>query len=159
MRDTGKLMPLMDYDWIWLVLGIVAVVIVAGTVFTIFWATRRKPVKKISTLPMLQPHEVDVEALRVKYLAMVDEVARDFGERKVKSSEAHQKLSLIARFFVFEASGFRAQILTLADLKKAKRENLTSLIEVYYPPEFDGLEKGSVSAAADLARKLIGEWR
>ena len=98
-----------------------------------------------------------MDALRAKYLAMVDEAERLFKERKNKASVAHQQLSLIVRLFYYEALGFHADILTLTDLKKSRHEHLTQVIEEYYPGEFDGLESGSVAQAAEKARELIKE--
>jgi hypothetical protein len=149
----------MDYNLIWLILGLSGIFIVSATITLIFWFTRHKPIKTIKTLPVLTPQPVDLSALKTKYFSLIDELLVSYNTRTIKSSTAHQRLSLLARFFVFEASGFRAHILTLSDLQKARREHLTQLITLYYPPEFDGLEQGSVQHAADLAKKLIGEWQ
>ena len=159
MQGADNLTPLMDYDPIWLILGLSVIALFIATIALILWRTRHKPIKTIATLPLLGPRQIDLAALRTKYLRLIDELMTAFNNHSIKNSTVHQRLSLLARFFVFEASGFRAHILTLSDLRKAKRENLTQLIELYYPPEFDGLEQGSVNSAADLARKLIGEWQ
>ena len=116
---------------------------------------RKKEIRTIASLKPQPPKVVDIEALKAKYLAMVDEVERQFMGHKTKASTAHQQLSIIARLFFYEALGFRADILTLSDLKKTRHENLTRVIEKYYPDEFDGLEKGSVSNSAEMARNLI----
>ena len=45
--------------------------------------------------------------------------------------------------------------MTLSDLKRSKKVNLTQVINIYYPDEFNQLEKGPVAQSAELARKLI----
>lgn len=160
MRDVSELMygPFY-YSFIWLIVGILFLGLAIAIVALIFYATRKKEIKTIANLKPQAPKVVDIEALKAKYLAMVDEAERQFNNHKTKASTAHQQLSLIARLFYYEALGFHADILTLADLKKSRHERLTQTIEKYYPDEFDGLEKGSVSNSAEMARNLIREQK
>jgi hypothetical protein len=147
------------YSFIWLIVGILFLGLAVAIVALIFYATRKKEIKTIANLKPQAPKVIDIEALKAKYLAMVDEAERQFNNHKTKASKAHQQLSLIARLFYYEALGFHADILTLADLKKSRHERLTQTIEKYYPDEFDGLEKGSVSNSAEMARNLIREQK
>ncbi|MBO4855113.1 hypothetical protein J5500_01745 [Candidatus Saccharibacteria bacterium] len=158
MQDVSKLMngPFY-YSFIWLIIGLLFLAIAIGIIAVIFYITRRKEIKSLANLKPQAPKVIDIEALKAKYLAMVDEAERLFKERKTKASVAHQQLSLIVRLFYYEALGFHADILTLTDLKKSRHEHLTQVIEEYYPDEFDGLEKGSVAQSAEKARELIKE--
>ena len=160
MRDISELMygPFY-YGFIWLLIGLVFLGLAISIVVFIFYLTRKKEIKTIANLKPQAPKVIDIEALKAKYLAMVDEAEKQFNARKTKASTAHQQLSLIARLFYYEALGFHADILTLADLKKSRHERLTQTIEKYYPDEFDGLEKGSVSNSAEMARNLIKEQK
>ena len=160
MRDISELMygPFY-YGFIWLLIGLVFLGLAISIVVFIFYLTRKKEIKTIANLKPQAPKVIDIEALKAKYLAMVDEAEKQFNARKTKASTAHQQLSLIARLFYYEALGFHADILTLADLKKSRHERLTQTIEKYYPDEFDGLEKGSVSNSAEMARSLIKEQK
>lgn len=160
MRDISELMygPFY-YGFIWLLIGLVFLGLAILIVVFIFYLTRKKEIKTIANLKPQAPKVIDIEALKAKYLAMVDEAEKQFNARKTKASTAHQQLSLIARLFYYEALGFHADILTLADLKKSRHERLTQTIEKYYPDEFDGLEKGSVSNSAEMARNLIKEQK
>ena len=143
------------YSPVWLLVGLL---FLAGAVFIvvmIYYVTRKKEIKTLKNIPLKPPKVVDLNALKAKYLAMIDEVEKNFKARKVKASVAHQQLSLIVRLFYYEALGFHADVLTLSDLKKSHYTLLADTIEIYYPNEFDIIQRGSVNEAVDLARKLV----
>jgi GTPase Era involved in 16S rRNA processing len=123
--------------------------------FLIFFFTRKKEIKTIAHLPATEPVIVDINAIRSKYLAIINDIVARFEAKKIKASEAHQELSLAVRRFYAEAYKFKAEFLTLSDLKKTNKKPLTETIEKYYPDEFDLLEKGSVADSAEIARRLI----
>ena len=145
------------YSFVWLLIGLLFVAVIVAIIVAICYVTRKKEIKTLKNLKPQAPKVIDLAALKAKYLAMVDEVEQQFKARKTKASVAHQQLSLIVRLFYYEALGFHADVLTLTDLKKTRHKNLTAVIEKYYPDEFDGLEKGSVSQSAEMARQLIKE--
>ena len=145
------------YSFVWLLIGLLFLAVIVAVIVAICYITRKKEIKTLKNLKPQAPKVIDLAALKAKYLAMVDEVEQQFKARKTKASVAHQQLSLIVRLFYYEALGFHADVLTLTDLKKTRHKNLTAVIEKYYPDEFDGLEKGSVSQSAEMARQLIKE--
>ena len=140
---------------IWVVLALLSVFLIVIIYVLIFFVTRKKQIKTLAHLSVSEPVVVDLQAIRAKYLAMVDEVVAQFDSGKLKASETHQQLSLIVRRFFTEAYKFRAEFLTLSDLKKTNKKALAAAIEKYYPSEFDLLENGSVSNSAEIARQLI----
>ena len=158
MQDVNELMngPFY-YSIVWLVFGLLFLGSAIAVIVIIFYLTRKKEIKSLANLKPQEPKIIDMDALRAKYLAMIEEVVRLFKNHQTKASVAHQQLSLIVRLFYYEALGFHADILTLNDLKKSRHEHLTQVIEDYYPDEFDGLEQGSVAQSAEKARELIKE--
>ena len=156
MQDVSELMngPFY-YSFVWLVIGLLFMAGAIAVIVAIFYVTRKKEVKTLANLKAQKPKVIDVDALKQKYLAMIDEVERQFSGHKTKASVAHQQLSLIVRLFYYEALGFHADILTLTDLKKSKHLELAQVIEKYYPDEFDGLEIGAVAQSANIARELV----
>lgn len=145
------------YSPVWAIIGAAFLLAAGAVLFLIYFTTRKKEIKTLKNIPIKPPKVVDMNALKAKYLSMINEVEQSFRARKVKSSVAHQQLSLIVRLFYYEALGFHADVLTLNDLKKSNYKTLTQTIEVYYPNEFDAIQRGSVSDAAKLARKLVEE--
>ncbi len=144
-----------SYNILWTLLGAVCLLLVIIILLAIFLATRKKKIKTIAHLAPKKPVIIDINAIREKYLLEVVRIESEFDARKIKASKAHQELSLVVRKFYTEAYRFRAEFLTLTDLKKSSKKALTATIEKYYPEEFNLLEKGSVADAAESARKLI----
>ena len=144
-----------SYNVIWSIIAIAIVLLIGLGIFLIFFFTRKKEIKTIAHLETSEPVVIDLASIRSKYLAMVDQTVQKFNAKQIKASEAHQELSLIIRRFFAEAYKFRAEFLTLRDLKKTNKKALTAAIERYYPDEFNLLEKGSVADSAETARQLI----
>ena len=145
----------MYYSILWTFVGILFVGVTSFVVFMIFYLTRKKPIKTIANLKPAKPVTKDINAIRQKYLQMVDEVEQRFGMRKIRAARAHQELSLVVRLFYAEVCGFHAEMLTLSDLKRSKNVKLANLIEKYYPDEFSGLDHNSVLQSGRNARELI----
>ena len=143
------------YSFIWLFIGFIFVLAVGLIIFFILFSTRKKETKTISHLKPEQPKMIDIKSLREKYLKMISETERKFFAHEIKASVAHQELSFIVRSFYAEASGFHAEVLTLRDLKRSQKQYLAKVIEIYYPDEFNKLEKGAVARSAELAKLLI----
>lgn len=158
MHVVAKLFPPMDYNIAWFIAGLALCVVLGLYIAAIFFFTRHKDIKTLKDLPVKVIVPVDLSALKAKYLGLINEVEKAFSARKIKSSVAHQQLSMLVRYFAFEASGFRAHLMTLSDIQKADRQHLTETIKSYYPPEFDGLNLGSVADAANAARKVVQTW-
>ncbi len=145
------------YSPIWLIFGLLAIAVAAGIIGIIIFVTRKKEIKTISTLKANEPRIINMNVLRDKYLKMINESENRYKRNQMKASQCHQQISLIVRLFFYEAAGFRADIMTLSDLKKSNQKKLAELIESFYPDEFDTLEKGSVADAAERARKIVRE--
>ena len=156
MSDISNLMygPLY-YDVSWVLLGLLLLAIAVAIIAMIFYFTRKKEVKTLKSLKVTQAKPLDMEALKKKYIGLIDQSERDFQNHRIKASVAHQHFSIIVRLFYAEGMGFHADILTLTDLKKTNYTMLTDTIEGLYPDEFDTLEKGSVATAAENARRLV----
>lgn len=146
-----------DYSPIWTVIGIILLLAAAGMIFAVFYTTRKKEVKTVSTLKVYQPKIVNMNVLRDKYIKLINEAEERFKRRQIKASQCHQQISLLVRLFFYEGMGFHADIMTLSDLRKSNYKDLEKLIGDLYPNEFDTLESGSVADAAEKARKIVRE--
>lgn len=143
------------YNFLWLVASLLLLGGLAAVLAYIFYTTRKKQIKTLSTLRKLEPHVVDMNMLREKYLRLIDDIDKKFNAGKLKSSTAHQELSLLVRLFYCEAMGFHAEVMTLNDLKRTNYGKLAKLIDQYYPDEFDTLENGVVQQSIEHARDLV----
>jgi hypothetical protein len=145
------------YSPIWIFVSLLFFVIAGAIIFAVFYSTRKKEIKKASTLKIYEPKVVNMNVLRDKYIKLINESEERFKRRQIKASQCHQQISLLVRLFFYEALGFHADIMTLNDLKKSSYRNLEKLIGDFYPDEFDTLEKGSVADSAEKARKIVRE--
>ena len=143
------------YNISWTLIGVAFLLLAIGIIVAIFYFTRRKKIRTLSTLKVEQPKIVDLNELKKKYIGLIDQAERNYNNHMIKASVAHQHFSLIVRMFYAEGLGFHADLMTLSDLKNSFKEDLVELIENYYPDEFDTLEKGSVKDAAERARELV----
>ncbi len=143
------------YSIWWLLGGLLLAAILAAVFGYIFYTTRKKQIKTLSTLRKLEPHTVDMNMLREKYLRLIDDVDKKYNAGKLKSSVAHQELSMLVRLFFCEAMGFHAEVMTLSDLKRTNYTKLAKLIDQYYPDEFDTLENGVVQQSIEHARDIV----
>ena len=149
MRDPAY------YAITWRLIGLVFLIGAAVIVFLIFFSTRKKEIKTLAHLKPQAPVVIDLTELRNKYMGMVASVISRYNSHRIRASVAHQELSIIVRLFYAEAGGFHAEFLTLNDLKRSRVKRLAKVIEAYYPNEFNMLEQGSVTNAAEEARRLI----
>lgn len=156
MQGSDNFYGPISYKWIWLLFGLICVFLIVLMYFLIFFVTRKKVVKNLATLKQLPPKIINKDELKQKYLALISQAENEHAQGLSKSSVAHQQISLLTRLFFCELHNIHTDVMTLGDLKKSRFADLTSIIEQFYPNEFDMLEKGNVSESAANAKNLIG---
>ncbi len=159
MSDANSIYPPVQYPAIALIIAVIIVLAIGAWWAMIFWLTRERRVATLSTLAPQKPIKPDLTQLKAKYLKLIDEVEAQVHDRRWTIRYGHQRLSLLLRYFAFEASGFRAQVMTLADLKMSRYQELTSAIDLYYEPEFDTVMRGTIDSALEKARQVVSSWR
>lgn len=152
-----KLHPPIQYDLIWLIIGLCLLAIVLGWCTWMFWSTRRKPIKSLETLEIL-PEGAEFARLKAKYLKLIDDQAALYRAGKISVRQLQQELSRLVRMFVYEARHFPAPRLTLSDLMLATYPLLTKLIARLYPGEFAPTNSWDGEAAIESAKGYIRQW-
>lgn len=145
------------YNPSWVLGALMCLLVAGGIIALAFYLTRKKEVRSLGTLKILPPKVVNLNALKRKYVHLIDQSEAMFYRHKIKASTCHQQLSMLVRLYYCETMGFHAEIMTLSDLKKSHYTELIRLIDSYYPDEFDCLERGAVGQAAEKARRLVEE--
>jgi len=158
MQDAKELLPIVTYHPQWMIAGAVFILTVFVWITWVFWTTRRRKVRTVATIGPKPLIEKDIAALKKKYLALIDEIVEQATARQLTDRQAHQKLSLTVRLFAYEVSGFRAQVMTLDDIKRSRYPALGDIITTYYPNEFAAVAKGTVGEAAQQARQVVSSW-
>jgi len=159
MQNAKELSPLIGYQSQWLIIGSALILMTILWFVTIFWLTRRRTYRTVSTIGPKEIVGKDLEALRRKYLGLISEIQRLSMQQQLNARQVHQKLSMTVRLFAYEASGFRAQVMTLADIQKGRFPDLGSVIATYYPSEFGVFLRGSVEDAVARAQKVVSAWQ
>lgn len=159
MPNGSDLSGLSQYS-VWpLVVAAVLVASVLAAAGVIAWSTRKKPLKTVATLPKASAPVIDLAALRQKYLQLIDQLEAAYARREISARSLHQQLSVTLRLFVREATGYKADVMTLADIKRnAKLKRLASPIESYYEPEFAAALSGNVQHALAEGKEMISSW-
>lgn len=156
MQENDNFYGPISYKAQWLIFGIVCFVLLALMYFFIFFITRKKVIKNLATLKQLPPKVINKDELKQKYLALIAQAEAEHAQGLSKNSVAHQQISLLTRLFFCELHGIHTDVMTLGDLKKSRFNDLSAMIEGFYPNEFNMLEKGNVTESANSAKQLIG---
>lgn len=157
MLVADVLHPPIQYDLIWLIIGLSLLVSIPLWYGIVMWATRRRPINSIDNLKIL-PVGADLDRLKAKYLRLIDECYARFQKGEITLRYLHHDLSLLTRYFVFEAKHFPAPVLTLSDLKHGPYPKLTQLIAWYYPEEFAKIEHGDAPKSVGQAKEFVQQW-
>jgi len=139
METTVTLQPPFEYGiWVLVVFSILLVVGIAATVIAVikikntFTVADREKLKNAYQ----KPRQIDLYSAKRKYTLQIQQLIADFKQNRISKRDGYQRLSLIIRGFVFEATNIDVTKCTLRDLKALKLANLDALIEEYYVPEF-----------------------
>jgi hypothetical protein len=138
----------------YLAVGVLLVVLVAcWYVFVVRFSGSRIPaVKPVRRRP------VDLGRLRRKYQGMIDEVEVKSAQGDLNDRAVHSRLSLLLRFFAFEASGVDAQVMTLEDLRESSLPAVAAAVEEYYPKAFRLEHDSDAERAIGTAREVVDAW-
>ena len=159
MQNESDLSGLHQYSLWPLAIALLLIVAIVIVFLSILWTTRKKPIKSVATLPKALKQEVDIAALQQKYLQLVDALEGSYLNKEITARVAHQQLSLLLRLFVREVTGYRVDVMTLADIKRNdKLTRLAGPIELYYEPEFAAALMGNVSHAISKGKEMIITW-
>jgi hypothetical protein len=156
MQSADNLAPPIQYSLIWLVVGTLMLMLVAGWIGFVLWSTRAKKIKLIDDLKPLSAPDLDL--LKAKYLQLIDELNRRYLAQELSLRKLHQELSKTVREFIHEGHYYPAPFLALYEMKQLPYQSLGRLIAAYYPEEFAAMTKGDATAAVHAAREVVIQW-
>lgn len=156
MPGVDDYLPPASYSPVWTVLGLGLLALAVLWYAFVWWWSRRKH-RMPPPAPAPNP-VIEAGRLKDKYYDLIEEVEEAWRNEELSTRAAHQKLGTLVRFFVFESSGRKAQVMTLEDLNQANLRSVADAVEQYYPAEFAAIEQGNVPYSADVAREVVGTW-
>ncbi|BCW36566.1 hypothetical protein StoSoilA2_26220 [Arthrobacter sp. StoSoilA2] len=155
MQDNAGFYAPLQYQQLWLWLGLVLLLLVACWYGWILWpdhkATPKTPVGGNRT-----PH--DLETLRATCLSAIDTLEREADAGRLPGRDAHQRLSLLVREFAGAATGLPATSMTLEELRRNGLDQVAVGIALIYPNEFAPVALQSVRDSARTARQVVQAW-
>lgn len=152
MQDNPGFHGPLQYQGLWLWLGLLLMLLVAAWYAWVFWPVRAKPSGKRSNAT------ANVAALRAACLGAIDAVVADVDAGRLPEREAHQQLSLLVRGFAASVTGHPATTMTLRDLSEQGLEPFTAGIAWIYPAEFGPSTDRTVVESAAAARGAVESW-
>ena len=150
MQVQTDLKPMFSYS---LLLPIIIIILMIIIFFLRKIKRKKNPAKKI-----IIPSKKDLVSIKNNYLLQLQLLSLDYDKDKINTRKAYQKLSVIIRNFIFEATNIKVQNYTLKDIKELNMPVLIDLVEEYYNPEFNVISNGNVNEAINRARLVIERW-
>ena len=153
--------PFEYYWWVILIAAILAVAALAivlyvlNKYFHIFSAFKKKK-SIIKTPPPKYLYQIKED-----YAAKLQNLAIAYGNRTMDKRTAYQRLSLLIRGFVKEATGINVENYTKAEIKGFGIRHLDNLMEEYYVPEFAEEERAQnrdFVNSCNIALGVIRTW-
>lgn len=147
--------PPVDYSgwWVALAVAIIAVIIAFFVLVPLLTRARERQPEPVDTSWIPAP-----VSIREKYVELIGEVEQSHRRGELTIRGAHQRLSMLLRFFAYESSGIDAPQMTLADLRETRATPLSDAVARLYPGAFREVERGSVDEASDMARRVVQSW-
>lgn len=157
MLIADTLNPPIQYDRIWLIIGSLLLLVIPTWYVFVLRLTRHKKIKTLENLVQL-PTGAELEKLKAKYLRLIEELYQRYRRKEITLRVLHNNLSMVTRYFVYEAKHFPAPTLTLSDLRLAPYPTLTRLIAKYYPEEFAAITHGTAESSVTAAKGFVQQW-
>jgi hypothetical protein len=155
---TGEILnPPIQYNGIWLIIGLCILVILPIWYLVLRWLTRRKKYKAYKNFSKM-PEGAELELLKAKYLRLLDQIYQRYTNKAITLRELHRQLSITLRYFVYEAKRVPAPIMTLSDLQVIPYPVLAKLVAHYYAEEFGVIGRGDARSSIETAKGFITEW-
>lgn len=99
------------------------------------------------------------DQIKANYLKIIDEIEKNYNDKKIDDREAYLQLSSAVRGFVQEMTGVRAMNLTLHEISGLGMPSLHNLIAEFYRPEFAFDSEGANTPKSILdARTVVEKW-
>ena len=163
MVTTVTLQPPFEYYW-WVILiaailaaaAIAIVLYVLNKYFHIFSKLFSKPKSQIKTPPSKLLYQIKED-----YIGQLQQLSLAYGSKSMDKRTAYQRLSLLIRGFVKEATGINVENYTKAEIKAFGIRHLDNLMEEYYVPEFAEEERASgrdFVNSCNIALGVIRTW-
>ncbi len=147
--------------YLWVVL--IAIAMLAGAIVTALYVAKK--LFKIEGFfkkknPALHiPPAKKLFEIKNDYTAQMERLAATYANSQIDKRAAYQKLSLLIRGFVHDATGLNVENFTKSEIKAFGIRQLDRLMEEYYVPEFAEDERARDKDFMSSCNKALGVVR
>ena len=111
---------------------------------------------KKDTKPVIVPAK-DINTIKNKYLKELNDLASSIDSLKLR--KVYNRLSIIIRSFVYEATNIDVLKYSLNEIKELHIDSLTLLVTEYYEPEFSKESNSDATLSINKAKEVIDKWK
>ena len=151
LQDPFRYMPL------WLILAI-AFVLICIFLQVFFRFKFRGQLRKAKQLRVKKPSPESLANKKRRYLKELDRLDRAVYTGQITTRDAYQRMSVIIRLFVYEATKIRVQDYSLSEIRTLNMPALTQLVAEYYEPEFAEYSMANIKQSIFKTRRVIETW-
>ena len=112
--------------------------------------------------PVKTPPRRELLEIKKQYIFSLQTLLKKYDSGNMGKRDAYQKMSLLIRGFVHEATGINVENHTKLEIRGCGLKNLDMLMEEYYIPEFAEDEKArnnDFKASCNKTLGVIKAWR
>ncbi len=141
--------------WLILAVGLIVICIFLQVFFRLrfrgkLYGNRELRVKKA------RPETLALKKRR--YLRELDRIDSAVYAGRITVRDAYQRMSVVIRLFVYEATKIRVQDCTLSEIRALNMPALTQLVAEYYEPEFAEYTMANIKQSIFKTRRVIETW-
>lgn len=138
-----------EYSWnlVILILSFVGLTIIGLIIYKFLHEKIKRAAQRI-TLPYLKSW----------YIRKLQNLLFSVTNNKIELREAYLQLSNIIRNFIVKTTGINVLNLSKKEITALRMDNLSSLMEEYYPPEFAKYSNGDIISSIKKTMDIINNW-
>ena len=125
------------------------ILIIVGLIIYKFLHDKIKRISQRITLPYVKSW----------YIRKLQNLLLAVTNNKIELRDAYLQLSNIIRNFIAKATGINVLNLSKKEIAALRMDNLSALMEEYYPPEFSKYSTGDIISSIRKAMDVIQVWK
>ena len=157
LRADTEIVPPMQFQWYWVPIGILLLLLIAAWYFFIPVIARRAVRRVAPPVPYQRPYQGPAGAAQRAFeaIAVVEQQA---SVQAITVREAHLRFSAIVREFAWDMTRVDARTMTLTELRATGLTTIATAVAQFYPIAFQEEELLQLGSAADVARGAVASW-
>jgi hypothetical protein len=164
MDTTVTLQPPFEYYWWFIIIG---AAFLAGAIVLFFLGFKKlyanRQVRKKNDMPAIKkPTRASLVSIKDRYTRQLQDLMTSYANNKISKRDGYQRLSLLIRGFVTDATGINVENYTKTEIASYGIKSLDSLMNEYYIPEFAEMERAQnrdFGLSCNKTLKVIKSWK